>query len=757
MERAADTITVTCPGGSTASFPIPGTDAAAAPCSVSQADGGAVTITCPNGSVTVPAPVGSTLDGSTPDGSTPTLQSKIIVGPTRAACGACHDSKAARGHFEAMTVQVDGELQETCGTCHNETSIEPVSRLHARPELGAPGLKAQIGAVSIDPGTRKATLRITLTDNSNAPVARTGLSFSFLIAKVPVQTRAAYAGVQNPPVRPPMAGAYESYLTRTATQVDTTYYPLDGGAPRVSTQPTTERDGTFVDVSPGVYDYTFKFALPVGYDPSLTHMVALYVTRTVDGVRFVANAEKFFVPADSNATPLMRAAVGNTACNSCHNPLSAHGGSRQDVQLCLGCHTQGATDPESGNSIDFDVMIHRIHRGKDLPSVKAGTPYRIIGNSASLHDFGTVGFPQDIKNCQTCHNTLDDRWITNGTKAACTSCHDDIYAPGKHVGTLSPQTTCGNANCHSPGGLSPDASEAHLSALNDTARAVFDVAILSVTAAGADAAPQVRIRARTGTVASGAVTAVTNPDFLQTLNVFLNGPNSSYRSNGHNITQFAKAALVGLASDGANPGEFTFALPKTLRELTVGMGDPEVDSYTLSLRAAYDPTPATVDTDRVDMSKNPSKEFGAGEEVAARLPVVDTNKCNSCHGSLTAHGGGNLARNVEQCAMCHTATMDTSARQSANKVAGPTTSLRFSTMVHRIHAGGVAEQPYLAYGFSAVAPPFPTLDFSNIGFPGSLKTCTTCHVGNSFQLPLPFTTAPSETVRLDADGGVVGQ
>jgi OmcA/MtrC family decaheme c-type cytochrome len=453
---------------------------------------------------------------------------------------------------------------------------------------------------------------------------------------------------------------------------------------------------------------------------------------------------------------LVRAAVGNTACNSCHNPLSGHGGSRQDVQLCLTCHTQGATDPESGNSIDFNVMIHRIHMGKNLPSVKAGTPYRIIGNSASLHDFGKVGYPQDIKNCQTCHNSADDRWVSNGTREACTSCHDDIYTPGRHIGTLSPQTTCGNANCHSEGGLSPDAREAHVTALNNVSSGVFEIEIRTVTVASAEDAPVVRIRARSGTVATGAVTPVTSADALQTLNVFVNGPNTSYLSNGHNIAQYAKSALLDLTYDSGNPGEFTFRLPKTLRELATGLGDPEVDSYTLSLRAVYDPTPASVDNDRVDMSKNPSKEFGAGEEVVARLPVVDTAKCNSCHANLQAHGGATLARNVEQCAMCHTATMDTFARQSANKVAGPTTSLRFSTMVHRIHAGDFAEQPYAAYGFSAMAP-YPRLDFSEIAFPGALQVCTTCHVGNSYQLPLPFTTAASQTVTLDANGQIVGQ
>ena len=95
--------------------------------------------------------------------------------------------------------------------------------------------------------------------------------------------------------------------------------------------------------------------------------------------------------------------TSNQKCDSCHGtPLVLHG-SRTTVELCIVCHTPQTTDPDTGNTVDMTTMVHKIHQGSGLPSVMAGKPYVIIGNQQSVHDYSTVVFPADVRNCTVCH------------------------------------------------------------------------------------------------------------------------------------------------------------------------------------------------------------------------------------------------------------------------------------------------------------------------------------------------------------------
>lgn len=168
--------------------------------------------------------------------------------------------------------------------------------------------------------------------------------------------------------------------------------------------------------------------------------------------------------------------VTDTTCNACHGDLRFHGNSRIGVEGCVMCHTGGAEDrpnvltgqtqaPEP-DSIDFRVMIHKIHNARELQVVKDGGVYDLVGFAAgqtpdtgNALDFSTgilPTMPGEAKHCTACHATdawkspveREDRSIW---KIACTSCHDS-NAVSVHVQLNSlgvGQEGC--ATCHGDG------------------------------------------------------------------------------------------------------------------------------------------------------------------------------------------------------------------------------------------------------------------------------------------------------------------
>jgi OmcA/MtrC family decaheme c-type cytochrome len=62
----------------------------------------------------------------------------------------------------------------------------------------------------------------------------------------------------------------------------------------------------------------------------------------------------------------------------------------------------------------------------------------------------------------------------------------------------------------------------------------------------------------------------------------------------------------------------------------------------------------------------------------------------------------------------------------------PPTSISFRVLIHRIHRGAEAEDPAQVYGFGG-----NLFDFGEVEFPGNLAQCETCHLPNTYGLPLP--------------------
>jgi OmcA/MtrC family decaheme c-type cytochrome len=193
---------------------------------------------------------------------------------------------------------------------------------------------------------------------------------------------------------------------------------------------------TFEHLGNRVYRFTFPAPTSTaGMDRTRTHTVAGWVVRKPNASDSDIGFGSFnFVPAGGAAPELDQVVVDDT-CNRCHGQLTAHG-TRRGTQFCMTCHSPQTGDPETNRTVDFKVMIHKIHAGSDLPSVKQGTPYFIVGNSQSVHDWSDVAFPwhdHGVQHCSVCHTggQDSDNWKTKPTFATCTSCHDNVqFASG---------------------------------------------------------------------------------------------------------------------------------------------------------------------------------------------------------------------------------------------------------------------------------------------------------------------------------------
>lgn len=312
------------------------------------------------------------------------------------------------------------------------------------------------------------------------------------------------------------------------------------------------------DVFPAPYNDTDSFGAGDGELqgeplPGGTYTLSLYGYwgYSVGGESFrdVVNAEQDFLLGSSGALA-PREVVTDANCNQCHVALQAHGGQRRDVTLCLACHGSGAEDRNTasvaggtpGVSIDFRVMIHKLHNAEHLPSVlgvathpdgsrdydATPAPYQMIGFGDSLIDFSEVAFPvwpsltnamprdfgysalttsqkaqedeirRGVVACDKCHGDPDGDGelpapaqgglaYSQPTRRACGACHDDIdweapYVANTEAGMPAQADDSSCTTCHAASGDSLAVMDAHLHPMTDPALALgihFDVSALA--------------------------------------------------------------------------------------------------------------------------------------------------------------------------------------------------------------------------------------------------------------------------------------
>jgi OmcA/MtrC family decaheme c-type cytochrome len=540
---------------------------------------------------------------------------------------------------------------------------------------------------------------------------------------------------------------YVSYVTTTATAVS-------GGA--TATQAAGDSGGTLTTVATGEYIYTFKNKAPAGWDPTATHRIAVYGSRALtayDLGTYYSTGLYDFVPA--GGTPAPRDVVRSADCNSCHSTLSFHGGSRVGVGLCIMCHTPQTSDPNTGNTVDFKVMIHKIHMGASLPSVSIGKkPYQIYGFGA-YSDWSTVVYPYnpgDPRNCAgSCHNPKNgaaqtNAWLTKPSRAACGSCHDDVnFASGGIIftGDTTPthlpeidDTQC--AGCHNPQGELPfDASIIGGHTTVDEAPEItgLNFTLTKVTNGGAGKAPTV-----TFTVRDNSGNGIPMSKFTSggSLSLTMAGPTTDYgyTSFGSSVTTpgyvtEAVAAGSTCSSDGTCSYTFTHTIPATAK-----------GTYAIGIEGRLPITllPGTTQTVTTNYGgTNQVVYFSVdGSTVAPRRTVVAMANCNNCHGYLEVHG--DLRNNVTYCVLCHNpSNTDASTRATATNPAdkaAPAQGINFPLMIHSIHTGdklAAAGMSFVIVGFGGSHNDFSDVRYPAMlnGTPGDTANCAMCHVNGS--------------------------
>ncbi|MEO8921261.1 MAG: OmcA/MtrC family decaheme c-type cytochrome [Caldimonas sp.] len=566
--------------------------------------------------------------------------------------------------------------------------------------------------------------------------------------------------------------------------INTTQTPTPGVGP--GTQPTvnatTDSGGSLTDHGDGTYTYTFgtniaavASPIAVSFDPTLTHRVALAIRSST--LPQASNGVYDWQPSTGNVANIpTRDMIDTASCNSCHDHLAAHGGPRQDARLCVTCHNPGSTEANSGNTLDFEVMIHKIHDGKNLPSVKAGTPYVIYGFRNSVNDFSDVAFPQDVRNCTKCHDPANPKTpdahlaFDLPTIQACGACHDNIdfaqgAAGGHPGGVVTDNSEC--TICHSANRVAGSVADVHLIP-GKVAAANFKFNILGISNTAPGQQPLIVISVTNPQNGNSTYDIKADPAFTAgggaaALNIDLAWSTADYGNVGSNSYPGQPVSINALKTAVANgDGTYTVTSPLAVPISATGSGAVAIEGH-----PAGDFDGNGTFTDRVPVTSVVQYFAITDAAPTARRAVVDVANCQNCHGQndgLSLHGN-NRTDNVTLCVMCHNPNAtDISQRPIdpdgvPNQVNTATVDgleqrpIDFNALIHSIHGAAFRSSDFVIYGFGGSVN-----SFSDVLYPGTLANCSQCHSGTTYEPPLAAgllgtTIDTHATVVLNGSGG----
>jgi OmcA/MtrC family decaheme c-type cytochrome len=681
------------------------------------------------------------------------LRAALVATPAVLAAAAI----AIAGHGCGSARRVEGSGP----TGSSELNVEIVSVQLARVP-GPAGPQVTFRATDRNGAPIDVLAELARAASKTVPYISNGPRFTFAQVEPDGSNTSWYESTVNPAPFTAPAGATPD--SKPATQPGFQQAPAANPSSRI----TANGDGTF----------TFAYGPPTTpesrRDPSKPLVAGVWLERIAD--RFSGGPKRWpssatRITAASGPAPAPHEAVSDAACNTCHVQLRAHD-RREAVQLCRTCHSGGAggvvyRDPESGENIDFRAMIHRIHSGANLPSVRAGGHFFVVGFQQGVSDFTATELPalREATECTVCHRggADADAWKTKASLVACTACHDNLrfgsagkacalgvddVQPCDHVlspGTVNESSSC--AQCHSAGAESPPIGPdvVHRNHLVELASA-WKYEILQVTV-GNDRRPVVQFRVSRG---GAAVDVKNDPAWKQgaasRLFVDVAWPTAELTNEG---AGFVDATVTSPQFPSGTPGPGQPVQVNALAASTPVAGQANV--FEVTSPTAVPPQFSSL---RVVLEGHPAEGTGAaalrvpvpnavqdvaigGGSPAPRRAIVSADTCNACHGELSAHGANRNATPAV-CVVCHTPRTTDFVRvvQAQNRTSPPPIpdaaedTVDFKVLIHEIHAADIRKTPVTVFGFGGNPTTFPA------AFPGATGRCTICHVGDSYRLPL---------------------
>ncbi|HKX99952.1 MAG TPA: OmcA/MtrC family decaheme c-type cytochrome [Steroidobacteraceae bacterium] len=656
---------------------------------------------------------------------------------------------------------------------------------------GPPGSGATVDVANANAIT--AVITGVAVPDSGQPVVQFGLADELgrplhgLLA-----SQASFVVARLAPGENGQSSAWRAYTRRTENPG-----PVGPGTQPVN-QAATENGagGQFVDNGDGTYQYTFAKNITndpdIPYDATLTHRVGFEIR----GLAPAINPVYTFQPSSGATTGIFsREIVDNDTCETCHDQLSFHGGARFDTRYCVMCHSPTTFDAQSGNTVDFKVMIHKIHRGESLPSVQPATlppgqttgtvglglSYGIYGFGATLHDFGDVVFPQDHRNCTTCHEETDadtpqaSNYRITVNSAPCGACHDattqQIVAgvpQGPAPVLINFQTGQGHSDanlavqdqdcttCHGPdatinnGGLRT--VKVH-EIPEKLASEKFEYSVVSVTSAAPGQNPVVTIKVTDPTAGDAPYdiqdpAGPFQPGASLTVNIAWNTIDFNNRGSG--------SAPTADSGTPALPVRINFLDPAVVKNADLSFtatAAVPVPLYMTGSGEALLEGRARVDANGDGLLENiPIAAAGlvfpiTDATATPRRQVVELARCDACHNVLSLHGG-NRTENTELCTTCHNPNNTDVARRGppcGNDPADPVApglgpddqAIDFKFLIHQLHSAQLQ-----VCGFNNSIH-----DFTDLRFPGRLANCENCHRPNTYY---PVDTAIVQATTFDA-------